>query len=86
MYALKLHMKMVSLMCLYFQTMHLSHNRRLSIFVKTSLRKNTKLPNCGVYDEGDCTMSYSIKFNVQTTKFTHSLCMQMQSKQAKILP
>jgi len=76
----------VSEVSVYFETAHLSHNRRLSIFLKTSLRKDTKLPNCGVYDEGDCTMSYSMKFNVQTTKFTHSLWMQVQSRQAKIPP
>jgi hypothetical protein len=76
----------VSEVSVYFQTAHLSHTKLSSIFVKTSLRKDTKLPNCGVYDEVDCTMSYSIKFNVQTTKLTHSLWMQMQSRQAKILP
>ena len=72
-------------MSVYFQTAHLSYNI-IFFFVKTALRKDTKLPSCGVYEEGDCTLSFSIKFNVQTTKFPHSMWMQMQSRQAKILP
>jgi len=65
---------------IYFQTAHLSHNRRLSIFLKTALRKYTKLPDCGVYDEGDCMYS-ELQFQIQGTD--HKVHTQFVDANAK---
>jgi hypothetical protein len=46
-----LHMNMVPLKYQYYQTTHC----HITVFVKTSHQKDTKLQSCGVYDEEDYT-------------------------------
>jgi hypothetical protein len=78
MYMLKLHMKMMPLKCPYISKLHICQITEVYIYLwKLLSEKDTKLPSYGVYDEGDWTVSLSIKFNVQTTKFTHNMWMQL---------